>query len=218
MKKQDKPTAVIGAGGHARVLLDVLFACRTNVSVMIEKGKIQEERIFGVPVIDEDIFFARYLAHEIMVVNGIGSIGSMQARETIYARFLGYGYTFASVIHPTAIISPYTKLGEGVQVMAGAVLQPGCIIGDNTLINTRASIDHDCCIGAHVHIAPGAVLSGNVTIGENTHVGTGAVIIQGITVGKRVIVGAGAVVTRDVPDDTLVRGVPAKAVPPKNYI
>ena len=102
--------------------------------------------------------------------------------------------------------------GEGVQLMAGAVIQPNVSIGENTLINTSASIDHDCQIGAHVHIAPGTVLSGNVCVQDETHIGTSATVIQNIKIGTKCTIGAGSVVVKNISDRTLAIGTPAREV------
>ena len=108
------------------------------------------------------------------------------------------GFTFISFNHPSAVLAADTSIGEGAQIMAGAVLQPGVSLGINCIVNTRASLDHDCRIGDHVHIAPGAVLSGGVTIGDGCHIGTGAIVIQNIRIGAGAMIAAGAVITRDV--------------------
>ncbi len=113
--------------------------------------------VLGVPVLGGDEALSAYNADSIEIVNAVGSVTLPVARKAVFTAFKMRGYSFATVIHPTAIISPYAELAEGVQVMAGAVIQPGCHIGCNTIINTRVSIDHDCTIGDHVHIAPSIV-------------------------------------------------------------
>ncbi|HEX3032888.1 MAG TPA: NeuD/PglB/VioB family sugar acetyltransferase, partial [Bacillota bacterium] len=133
-------------------------------------------------------------------------------RSKLFDKFKADGYSFASVIHPSAIIGYDVELGEGVQILAGAIIQPGSRVGANTIINTKASLDHDCIIGAQVHVAPGVTMSGNVRIADGVHIGTGAVLIQGISVGRNSLVGAGAVVIRDVTAESTVVGVPAKEV------
>ncbi len=167
-------------------------------------------RVLGVPVLGPDQVVLSHDPSAVLLVNGLGSVGSTIARMRLFTSFVSRGYAFATVIHPTAIVASTVLLSEGVQVMAGAVVQPGATLGDNVIVNTRASVDHDCQIGAHVHIAPGATLSGGVVVGEGAHIGTGAIVIEGVEIGARAILGAGTVVLRNVPADATVVGNPAR--------
>jgi acetyltransferase-like isoleucine patch superfamily enzyme len=103
-------------------------------------------------------------------------------------------------------------LGDGAQIMAGAILQTGVRVGRNVIVNTRAVIDHDSCLADHVHVATGAILAGGVKVGEASHIGAGATVIQEITIGRAVLVAAGAVVVSDVADDASVAGIPARRI------
>lgn len=201
---------VLGAGGHARVLVAALalrgmrpIGC---VAPNAPDGKWPE----GVPHLGDDTMIEAHAAEKIELVNGIGSVGTTRARRRIFEVYKAKGYRFAAVVHPAAHIADDVTLGEGVQAMAGAIVQTGAAIGDNVLINSGAVVDHDCRIGAHCHIATGAALSGNVTLGTGVHIGTGAAVIQGITIGDGTIVGAGAVVIRDAGAGETLVGVPAK--------
>jgi UDP-perosamine 4-acetyltransferase len=178
------PLVIVGAGCHARVLIDALACVGRSV----------------LAALDDDDAIKGYPASDVELVNGVGSFKTTAQRDAIYRRFNDLGYRFARIIHPSAIISYSAVLGDGVQVMAGSVVGPGAAIGVNSIINTRAAVDHDCRIGESVHIAPGATLSGSVSIGDGTHIGTGAVVIQGISIGRRCLIAAGAVVYRDLPD------------------
>lgn len=164
----------------------------------------------GVPILGSDEVVLRYQTDAVLLVNGLGSVGSTAARAGLYRHFKNLGYTFASVIHPSAIIAGDAGLAEGVQIMAGAVIQTGSSIGANTIINTRAGVDHDCVIAEDVHVAPGATLSGMVRIGAGAHIGAGATIVQNVGIGSNAVVGAGAVVLGDIPPERLAVGVPAK--------
>ncbi len=211
MKK--KPVILLGAGGHAKVLLDILLEQNVEIIGIAEKdGTDKSAGVYGVPVIGSDSDVERYSPDTIELVNGIGSIGSTVLRHRIYEKFKQQGYRFRQVVHPTAIVSRRAELCEGVQVMAGAVINIGTRVGENSIINTRASVDHDCVIAAHVHIAPGVTLSGGVSVGDGSHIGTGAAVVQGVEIGANVIVGAGAIVLKNVYDGRTVCGVPANEI------
>lgn len=191
---------IIGAGGHARVLLEALrlTSCKVLgfVDPAFEKGAQGPDDL---PVLGGDEALKGFSTSGVQLVNGIGSVGSTRSRADAYRRGKDAGFSFARVVHPSAFVSATATLGEGVQIMAGCVVQTGAEIGPNSLVNTRASLDHDCRIGETVHIAPGVTLSGNVRVGDRTHIGTGAVVIQGISIGADSLVAAGAVVYRDLP-------------------
>lgn len=209
------PVIIIGGGGHARVLIDALLLQSFEIIGFTDPNQqMVTRKIQNIPYLGDDNKIDQYSPAKIQLVNGIGSIGTTKLRKQVYENFKDKGYSFASVWHPSAIISTDVKMDEGVQIMAGAIIQAGCHIGRNTLINTKASVDHECLIAAHVHIAPGAVLSGGVEIEESVHIGTGAILIQRVHVFHHSIVGAGSVVIKDVPANCTVYGVPAKEVKP----
>jgi sugar O-acyltransferase (sialic acid O-acetyltransferase NeuD family) len=205
------PVIIIGAGGHARVLISTLKALRREIAgILHPEAAMIGQTIDDIPVLGNDDKIQEYAPDSVELVNGIGSISSTGKRREIYEKFKKDGYSFATVVHLTAIVMDDVVLGEGAQVMAGAVIQIGCTIGDNAFVNTGAIVDHDCVVGDHTHVAPGAVLSGGVHLGAGGHIGTGAVVIQGIYVGENATIGAGAVVIRDVPSSQLVLGNPAR--------
>lgn len=213
MSRKDKAILVIGAGRHAGVLLDILLDQETTVAGILDKDRENVGcRVLGVPVIGTDDDIDQYPPEEYELVNAIGSSRSTAIRRMVYENYKRKGYRFHSAIHPRACISRRAVLGEGVQVMAGAVINVGAVIGEDAIINTRASIDHDCRIGAHVHIAPGCVLSGNVTVGDGTHIGTGSAVIQQVTIGSDTLIGAGSAVVKDIPSHVTAYGVPARVV------
>jgi len=207
----DLPVVVIGAGGHARVLVEALLRAGTRIVGAIDPDGAAG-RSLVITYLGGDDVLAEYPPSKVRLVNAVGSTGDASRRRGVFERFKNAGYTFASVIHPAAVVATSCQLAEGVQVMAGAVVQPGTRIGANSLINTSASVDHDCVLGAHVHIAPGATLSGGVRVGDNAHIGTAACVIQQVVVGEGAVIGAGAVVLADVDRDTKVAGVPARGI------
>jgi UDP-perosamine 4-acetyltransferase len=204
---------VLGAGGHAKVLVDTLQACILPIMGIVDSDPpMFGTRLLNVPVLGNDDVIEKFSPTEIKLVMGIGSVGLPHKREELYKKYKLRGYCFATVIHPSAVIASDVVIGEGCQVMAGAVIQPGCHIGVNCIVNTSTSVDHDCVIGDHVHIAPGVTLSGGVSISNGVHIGTGATIIQGIKVGSCSIIAAGAVVVNNVADRETVIGIPAKVL------
>jgi UDP-perosamine 4-acetyltransferase len=201
----------LGAGGHAKVLIDALLASSTVIAGVVDPdAKLAGTFLLGISVLGGDDIVSEFPPSQVQLVNGLGSVGLPVKRQQLFEKFRHMGYTFAAVTHPSAVIAPDVTFEEGTQVMAGAVIQTGCRIGFNSIVNTRASVDHDCAVGDHVHIAPGVTISGGVKVGNGVHIGTGATIIQGVSIGSYCLVAAGAVVTRDMIAGTMVRGVPAR--------
>lgn len=208
----NKPIYILGAGGHAKVLLECLQKnpkIKINGFLEVDK-KLIGKSIFDVSIYEQKKKLDEFYLESILLVNGIGSVGLPDLRRKQFEIFKKQGYDFGTIFHPTCYYSQDVVIAEGAQLLARSTVLTGAKIGCNTIINTSASIDHDCDIGNHVHIAPGVVLSGGVKIGDNCHIGTGAKIIQGIKVGANSLVAAGAVVVSDVPSNSRVAGVPAK--------
>jgi len=209
---------VLCAGGHARVVIDILTrGGRAVMGLTDANPALHGTRLGGVSIIGDDGAVLERDPRSVILVNALGN-GTMKVgdsglgpRRALFTRFKDKGFSFAQVISPNAMIAGEVVLGEGCHVLTGAIIHPGSEIGDNTIINTGAQIDHDNRIGPHCHIAPGAVLCGAVSVGAGSHIGAGAVIVQGVTVGENAIVGAGAVVVSDVQAGATVLGHPARA-------
>jgi sugar O-acyltransferase (sialic acid O-acetyltransferase NeuD family) len=205
----EAPVVVVGAGGHARVLVDALAGIGATVLGCVAPAA---PAWTGAAWLGDDEWLLSRGPSGILLVNAVGSVKSVSARGGVFERFSKNGFLFATVVHRAAIVAADVVLGEGTQVMAGAIVQTGARLGRDVLVNTGAQLDHDCVVGDHSHVAPGVVCSGSVTIGEHTHIGTGAVVIQGVTIGARALVGAGALVLRDVASDAVALGHPAREV------
>jgi acetyltransferase EpsM len=117
---------------------------------------------------------------------------------------------YATVIHPSAIISPHSRIGPGVFIGPGAIVNPRASIADHAIINSGSIVEHDCEVGQNAHIAPGAILGGSACVGPDTLIGLGARILPGIHIGPGCTIGAGAVVTRDIPAGRTAIGIPAR--------
>jgi UDP-perosamine 4-acetyltransferase len=206
------PLIVLGGGGHAKVLIDALISNNEKILGIIDPNLEIGSLVLEVPVIGGEVDFDEFTPNNINLVNALGSTTLPLKRQQIFQHYKKLGYRFASIIHPSAVVSSFSCLGEGVQLMAGCIINPGTQIGDNCLINTKSSVDHDCLLGDHVHLAPGVTLSGEVKIGDCVHVGVGASVIQGICIGRETLVASGSVVVKDVLPRSVVMGVPARQV------
>ncbi|WP_139463182.1 acetyltransferase [Aeromonas veronii] len=201
----NKPVIVLGAGGHASVLVDMLRSQGVvPIALVAPAAGTPRAALADIPLWRDEGKILTYSPDEVELVNGIGSLPGNSLRVELFSRYRTLGYHFARLVSAKAIVSDYAVLEEGVQVMAGAIIQAGTRIGPNSIINTGAIVDHDCSIGSNNHIAPGAVLSGGVSTGDAVHIGTGAMLIQNIKIGSHTVVGAGATVMKDLaPNKTL---------------
>lgn len=207
MSSLNKPLIILGAGGHAAVLVDILKQQHHDIMAVVSPGIDALRPVFkGLSRWQTDDVVLQYAPGEVELVNGLGSLPGNTLRQKLYGDFVRKGYVFAKVIADSAVISPYAHLGDGVQVLHKAVVQTGADIAENTIINTASVVEHDCCIGAHNHLAPGSVLSGGVRTGNSVHIGTGAVVIQSVNIGHDVVIGAGVAINKNVAEAVTVYG------------
>ncbi|MCG9894702.1 MAG: acetyltransferase [Fimbriimonadaceae bacterium] len=213
-----KTAVVIGAGGHAKALIETL---RTDASVRIAAVLDADPKRRGTDFMGLEILGGDDLLEELAAqgadsfVVGLGSIGNTTVRRKVWDRAEAAGLEPLAVISPAAWVSQSAEIGPGCQILPGVVVMPDCRLGRGVIVNTGAQADHDCTIGDFCHLAPGAVLSGNVTVGADAHLGVGCRVLQGMVIGSHALVGAGAVVVQDVNPRTVVMGVPAREKPPK---
>ena len=202
---------IIGAGGHARSVLDVAIAQGAyNIVGCISQHKGEDVGINGIQTVGTDSDLKFFLNSGIN--NVFIAVGDNRLRNKLFEEIADIGFSFVNLISPNAYISPLAKLGVGICIMHGAIVNVNTKIDDNTIINTNASLDHDCKIGKSCHIAPGVTLSGSVVIGDKTHIGTGANIVDGIYVGSDSYIGSGSLVIRDISSNKMAYGVPAKVI------
>ena len=210
------PIIIIGGGGHGRVVIEALLRSGQQLAGVIDPNPAVAVALpTGLPLLGSEEALADHPPESYRLANGIGGIGDGRRRQ-MFERMTRAGYVFASIRHPSAVVAETgVTMGEGAQVMAGAVIQPSVRIGANAVVNTRAAIDHDCLLGDHCHVVPGAVLCGSVSVGEDTHIGAGAVIIQGVRIGRGCLIGANATILRDVADGMIVHTAGARRERPR---
>lgn len=143
-------------------------------------------------------------------LQAVVAIGDAAIRLRLLDELKSHGFEIPVIRHPASVVAVDAALGEGVVVLAGAVINTGACIGRGSIVNTSASVDHDCVLGEGVHICPGVRLAGEVAVSDGGWIGIGAVVLQQRRIGRSATVGAGAVVIRDVPEGVTVTGVPAK--------
>lgn len=195
------PVILLGAGGHAKVVLEILLMNGIAVQGVIcpQLAAAQQTHWRGIAVLGADEVLDNLSPDAVLLANGLGMLPNQLRRMHLFLKMKSAGFHFVQVLHPTAVISDTAQLGEGVHVFAGAVIQADSVVADNVIVNTRAVVEHDAVIGAHSHIAPGAVICGHAQIGCEVFVGAGATVIQSISIGNQAVIGAGAVVVRHLP-------------------
>lgn len=216
MNSFEEKLYLFGAGGHSKVIIDTA-----------KKQNIQVSGVF-----DDDTCKVGSLINEVPIIGGrqelvstikdhnganlLVSIGDNHARRETSSWLSNCGLPLASLTHEFSCLSDNIVLGCGSVVLAGAIIQTNVTTGRGVIINSRSLIEHDCVLGDYVHVSPGAVICGSVAIGDCSWVGAGSTVIPGVKIGKNCVIAAGSVVTKDVPNNLLVAGNPAKIKRPVN--
>jgi sugar O-acyltransferase (sialic acid O-acetyltransferase NeuD family) len=203
---------LIGAGGHGRVVLDILRSAGVHrpVGFLDADPQLTGQEVGGIPVLGQLNLLPKLKSQKVKGV--IISIGDNHPRRQYFRKISDQGFEIISAIHPASYVSKTVKLGRNVVVAAGAVISTDAEIGNSVIVNTSAVIDHECQIGEAVHICPSATLAGRVSVGAETFIGLGCNIIQCLKIGSHAVVGAGAVVLGDVPEGATVVGIPARVI------
>lgn len=199
-KLSRRPCILLGAGGHAKVVLDLALIKDAEVLGVCDPKlfKAEVENWNGLNVLGSDDYLLNHKPEDCYLLNGIGMLPGSTIRRDVYTKLVGAGFFFPVLIHPSACVSKKAVIHSGAQVMAGTVVQAFAIIGENSIVNTRSSVDHDSIIGSHCHIAPGTTICGGVTVGDYTFVGAGTTVLQGKLVSSDKIIKAGSLITQDV--------------------
>lgn len=195
---------IIGAGGHGKVIADIaLKNGHKNICFVDDHATGQ---VMGLPVIGMISQIRDLDDGDTEFVIGIGNNA---VRNQISKQ---YDIPWATLIHPSAQIATGVSIGNGTVVMPNAVVNACAVIGRHCIINTGSIVEHDNKIGDFVHLSPGVKLSGTVTVGANTWIGTGASVTNNIEIGENVVVGVGSVVVKDIPEQGIYAGVPARRI------
>jgi sugar O-acyltransferase (sialic acid O-acetyltransferase NeuD family) len=205
---------LIGAGGHGRVVLDLLLQAREyQVAGIIDLKERIGDKVLGVPVIGTDkdlpVLFKKGIKHCFI---SVGSVGEAGLRVKLYEVARRSGFAFPNLIHPSACISRRALFGEGNYIGPGVIINVNAVIGNQCIINSGAIVEHDCRISDFAHISPGVYISGGVSVGEQSHIGIGSSIIQNLRIGARTIIGAGSVVTKNIRGSVIAYGNPCKEI------
>ncbi len=203
---------VVGAGGHCRVVLSILkYYKEFNVKGIADRDPgTKGEEISG------SIIEYSWKDFKEIYQNGIHyaaiAVGNNRERKELFSELSGIGFKIPALIHPSALIEKDAVVGEGSLVCMGARISTKVQIGKNCVVYTGSNRDHEVRLGDYAYVSPGCSIAGQVLIGEGSYIGIGSSIIQKVSVGRNVTVGAGSVVLKDIPDNTVVAGVPAKKI------
>jgi sugar O-acyltransferase (sialic acid O-acetyltransferase NeuD family) len=205
-----KRLVIIGAGGHGSVAADCAMAMGCFGDIVFLDSFYPNNRkrgcwtIIGKP---EDAAQVSYGDSCYFV-----AIGNNKAREEIVKQILQQNLPLVTLQHPTAVVSQYSEVAQGVLICANAVINPLAVVGQAAIINTSANVEHDCVIGEYAHISVGACLAGNVSVGSGSFVGINSTVIESLTIGCYSTLGAGSTLLQNLPSYSVAVGSPAKVI------
>lgn len=212
-----RPVVVVGAGGHGREVLDVVEAGAaaspgsvTLVGVLddapseVNLARLAERGIPFLGAVDS------WLAAASRGTRYLLGVGSGESRRALDERFTAAGLEAATAVHPSAVVGSQVRLAPGVVVLPGAMVATNTTVGRHTHLHRSANVGHDCVLGAYVTVNPSASVSGDCVVEDGVLVGVGASVLQGLALRQGATVGGGACVVQDVPEKTVVKGVPAR--------
>jgi len=186
-----KPLLVVGCGGHAKSVVDVIESTGAwSIFGFIGLEHEVGTSVLGYPVLGDDSSLSTFRQFCDYAVVAVGQLPSSDIRQSLVKLLLLLGYELPSFVSSFAYVSSYATIGDGTVIMHGAIVNSAASIGRNCIINTRAVIDHDCTIGDFCHISTGVLLNGAVSIGSESFVGSGAMVREGLCLPSQVIIGA----------------------------
>lgn len=208
-----KDLVLFGGTGQCKTIIDIL---QPSVNVIAIYDKKTVDPLCGAKIFNNRKNFEKFCKanRERRALNFIVAIGGERGLERIRIsnELAGLGLLPVKLISPHAHVAASAHLGEGIQILSNTYVGSSSQIGDYTIINNSSNVDHDCIIGRGCHLAPSSALAGNVSIGDYSFIGTNATILPNLRIGSNVIVGAGTVVTKNVSNNQIVLGCPARIV------
>lgn len=205
---------VIGSGGHARIIIDIIEEVgKYEIDGIVTNDIFPNNMFDGYEILGNDeILDDLYKKGYYELAMGIGGFRDNKLRSAIFNKCKKIGFEFVTLIHPAAVISRTAKLGEGCVLFAGVIINPNTIINDNVVLATSATVDHDTVIKSHVLVSAGVTVGANDVIEEGVLLALGSKVISGVRIGKNILVGAGAVVVKDLEEPGIYLGIPAQKV------
>ena len=204
---------IYGSGGCGREVRDIAELLGTWKEIVFIDDIAEEGMFKGIERMSFRSFIQRYNPKSALVII---AVGEPKDREDLYNKVKEKGYSFANVIHPLAWISPLAKLGQGILIKAWAVISCDTIVEDNVRIETFVVVGHDCIVRRGCQLSPNVTMGGRSEIGSGTYIGINVPIKEDIRIGAGSVVGMGSVVLRDIPDNVIALGNPARAMKHKD--
>jgi len=205
---------IVGSSGHARVIVDIITGCGAyGIAGLIDDTKPEGSVEFDLPILG-GVANLPEIVRKYQPRGYFVAVGDNWSRGLLVAKIEALAPELAAitVVHPGAQVSRTASLGDGVAVMAGAVISSNALVGRFCIVNTRASVDHDARLAEFASIGPGATLAGNVHVGAYSAICLNACVAEKLSVGPHTVAGAGSVVLYDLPDHVLAYGAPARVV------
>lgn len=198
---------IIGGGGHAKMCIDIIRQMKSfKISGIVDSILEPGTTTLGIPVLGHENLLDELFTKGIRnAVIGIGALHAPQVRADIFNKLKKIGYILPNIIHPSAIIEPSAILGEGNQVMAGAIIGSDVKVNSNCIINSGSVVSHDCVLSDNVHVTPGALLAGSVEVGNNSIIGMGSTVLLKVRIGENVIITNGVNVVKNVSDGSVLK-------------
>ena len=204
-----KKIVLIGGGGHCKSVLDTIKRLNSYDEIVISDSKFPaNKKVLDIDIIcnDEMLSDLKKIGFDEAFIT-VGNINDTSMRQNLYKKASDLGFVFPNIIDPSAVVSDYAVLENGIFIGKGAVVNADAHIEKMAIINTNAIIEHECIVGKYAHIATGAVLCGNVSVGDYSFIGAGTTIIQGISIGVHSVLGAGSIVLQNVKEWETVKGL-----------
>jgi sugar O-acyltransferase (sialic acid O-acetyltransferase NeuD family) len=206
-----KKLILIGGGGHCKSCIDVIESTeKYEIMGVLDISEKVGQLILNYKIIGTDDNISTWINDEVTFLITVGQIKNSSLRKKIFENLTNNNAKMSTVFSKYAVVSNYSKIGQGTIVMHHAVINADVTIGENAIINTKALIEHDSRIGNQCHVSTGAIINGGCTVGNHVFIGSQAVIAQGINICDNVVIGAGAVVVKPIDTEGLYIGNPAR--------